>query len=88
MINEVMAGVAGAGIGWLGAFVLLRQPPNAEQIREYMSRIVNLEAIEEHEKLVKVRMMRNKLKTVRVDGGPNARVGTMRLRKRPRMPRG
>lgn len=58
--------------------------PNEEQVHNYMRRIVNLEEIEEHEKLTKLRMARNARKTTRVDSGPNATVMRMRLTRRPR----
>jgi hypothetical protein len=71
-------------IGGLIGYIFAKQPPDAEDIKKYMSRIVNMEAMEEHEKLVKVRMARNSVKSTRVDSGLNARVMRMRIRKRPR----
>jgi hypothetical protein len=55
-----------------------------ETIQKFFNRIVNVEELEEHEKLVKLRMERNRRKTTRVDSGPNARVMRMRLTRRPR----
>lgn len=71
-------------IGGLIGYAFGKEPPDAEQIQKYMSRIVNLEAMEEHEKLVKLRMARNSVKTTRVDSGPNARIMRMRIKKKPR----
>ena len=55
-----------------------------EQVREMMNRVVNVESMEEHERLLKVRMARQGLKSMRVDGGQNARVMRMRIRPRPK----
>jgi expansin (peptidoglycan-binding protein) len=49
-----------------------------------MGRVVNLEAMEEQEKLNKVKMARNHVKSTRLDGGPNARVTKMRITRRGR----
>lgn len=65
-------------------YVYRHEVPDAEQVRNFMERIVNLEELEEHEKLTKLRMERNRRKTTRVDSGPNARVMRMRLTRRPR----
>jgi hypothetical protein len=60
------------------------KPPTDEQVRKFMNRVVNIESIEEHEKLLKVRMARQGLKSVRTDGGPNAKITRMRVRPRPK----
>lgn len=79
--NLTMAGSLGCWIGIPIGWYFGSRPPDASDIRDYMDRIVNIEAMEEHEKLVKLRMARNAVRTTRVDGGPNARVTKMRVNK-------
>jgi hypothetical protein len=87
MIWDAVMYIAGLVSG-AGAVLFLRRgkanPPTLEQVRKYMERVVNVEAIEEHEKLVKLRMMRQGLRNIRVDGGANAVVRRMRVTRRPR----
>jgi hypothetical protein len=52
-----------------------------------MDRVVNIEALEEHERLLKVRMARQGRKSMRTDGGPNAKVMKMRIGPRPKIGR-
>jgi hypothetical protein len=83
----IAAAFVGGGLwGWLITYLYLKRgwTPRKEQIAEYMRRVVDLEELEEHEKLIKLRMERNRRKTTRFDSGPNARVMRMRLTKRRR----
>jgi hypothetical protein len=73
--------------GWLLAYWLHFRLTDAELLRRQMDRIVNIEAIEERERLLKFRMARQGLRSTRLDGGPNARVMRMRIGPRPRMGR-
>ena len=87
MIVEVIEGVTvyAAGIATGGvAFHALLKPPDQEELRKFLTRVVNVEAVEERERLLKVRMARQGLKSVRTDGGPNAQIKQMRIRPRPR----
>jgi membrane protein YqaA with SNARE-associated domain len=82
----IMTGVAvldAAAGGWVG-YIIGRRPLTPEQVYKLMGRVVNLEAMEEQEKLNKVRMARNHVKSTRLDGGPNARVTKMRISRRGR----
>ena len=56
-------------------------PPTDAQIARFMGKIVNQEELEEHQRLLKFKMARNGLKSMRTDGGPNAKM--LRLRVRP-----
>jgi hypothetical protein len=58
--------------------------PTDKQIFDYMNRVVNQEEVEEHRRLLRVRMMRAGQKSIRLDGGPHARVMRMRIRPRPK----
>lgn len=73
----VVAGGVGFYIAWRH-----RHPPSSSEVQRFMKRVVDLEVIEEHEHLTKLRMMRNQRKSTRVDGGPNAKVTRMRVKKR------
>lgn len=90
MIIEIVEGVT-CYVAGLASGALIwshkAKPPTIEQVREFMDRVVNVEAIEEHEKLLKVRMARQGLRNIRVDGGPNAVVRRMRVIKRPKIGR-
>jgi len=76
-----LVGVAfGLGLGiWWGR--RQRRPPTDEQVARYMGKVVNQEELEEHQRLLKFKMARNGLKSMRTDGGPNAKM--LRLRVRP-----
>jgi hypothetical protein len=67
---------------WFG--IRRPNPPTAEQVRDYMNRIVNMEAIEERERMLKLRMAREGRKTTRFDSGPNATISRMRIIPRPK----
>jgi hypothetical protein len=67
------------------AYWLHFRKTDMELFANFLNRIVNLEAIEEHERLLKVRMARQGLKSMRLDSGPNARVMRMRIAPRRRM---
>lgn len=54
--------------------------PTDEQLYQFMGRIVNLEELEEHQRILKYKMARNGRKTMRTDSGPNAKVMRMRVR--------
>ena len=64
---------------WIGR--RQRTPPTDAQIARFMGKIVNQEELEEHQRLLKFKMARNGLKSMRTDGGPNAKM--LRLRVRP-----
>lgn len=87
MIAEWACITFAAYTGGLG-FVLGRLSPKRqltpEEINRIMGRVVNMEAMEEHEKLNKVRMARNNVKSTRVDSGPPARITKMRVHRRGR----
>jgi adenylate kinase len=53
-----------------------------EEVAKFMARVVNLEALEEHRRLVRLKMMQAGRRTVRYDGGKPATVHTMRRRRR------
>ena len=55
--------------------------PTDEQVARYMGKVVNQEELEEYQRLLKFKMARNGLKSMRTDGGPNAKM--LRLRVRP-----
>lgn len=63
---------------WLGR--RQRLPPNDADIARYMNRVVNIEELEERQRINKFRMARNGRKTQRFDGGPNAKIMRMRIR--------
>ena len=72
----------GITIGYFGRrWVDKPGPPTDSQIAKYLGRIVNIEELESHQRLVRARMMRNKQSTLRFDGGPNAKVSKMRVRR-------
>lgn len=84
MITDWLPAVAvplGGVIGWALAARVYRKEFDLVHIRKRMNRIVNLEEIEERERMLKVRMMRNGRKTTRLDSGPNARITRMRVTK-------
>jgi hypothetical protein len=68
--------------GWLLAYWLHFRKTDMQLFANFMNRVVNMEAIEERERMLKVRMARQGLKSTRLDSGPNARVTKMRVRKR------
>ena len=74
--------VTGLVWGWLMAYWLHFRKTDMELISKYMDRVVNIEAMEEHEKLLKVRMARQGLRSMRLDSGPNARITKMRAKRR------
>jgi hypothetical protein len=90
--------LVGAGLlcflaGWFGSTItsgkqslvsLTRQKakPNAKDIAAYMARVVNLEELEANRRAVHRQMVQSGRRSVRVDGGQNARVMRMRKRKR------
>jgi hypothetical protein len=85
MIEEIGYYVAGCATGGLVMFSVWRfstPQPDADELRKHMERIVNMEMIEEHERLLKFRMARSGLRSMRIDGGPNAVLRRMRLNPR------
>lgn len=76
---------AALGAGYWAGWLMGRKPLSDEQIAKYMSRVVNLEEIEEYHRLLRFRLSGNGKSTIRVDSGPNARV--MRARPRARFRR-
>jgi hypothetical protein len=71
---------AGGFIAFGLGYLVGRRPLTPDEVWRYMNRVVNLEALDEHEKLTKVRMARNNRKITRTDGGPNARISKMRVK--------
>ena len=87
MVHSILLVLMGMSLGIVVGFFgsrRFRDQPGAEDIRKYMSRIVNMESIEERERLLKLRMARQGLKSTRLDGGPNAQITRMRIRPRPK----
>jgi hypothetical protein len=76
---EIAEGITVYAAGFASAYLVINRKPEDQVIREFMERIVNMEAIEEHERLLKFRMARGGLRSMRVDGGPNAVMRKMRL---------
>ena len=70
---------------WLGHRV--KRPPTDENLFKFMDRLVNQEELEERQRLLKVKMARANRRTIRFDGGPNAKVMRMRIRPGTRRPR-
>jgi hypothetical protein len=66
----------------IGIYLGRRQriPPTDYQIAKYLDRVVNQEEVEERQRINKFRMARNGQKTVRFDGGPNAKVMPLKVR--------
>lgn len=61
---------------WVGR---MSKPPEDEVLLEYLNRIVNMEEVEEHRRLLRLQAIRAGRNTLRFDGGPNARVMRMRI---------
>jgi hypothetical protein len=74
-----LGAAVGGFVGFWNGYIIGRRPLTPEQVYKLMGRVVNLEAMEEQEKLNKVKMARTRL-----DGGPNARVTKMRITRRGR----
>lgn len=53
--------------------------PTDEQIYRFMDKVVNTEEMQEHQRLLRVKMMRNGRKTQRFDSGPNAKMRKMKV---------
>ena len=88
----VAAGLLCFLAGWFGCTItskqqwLVRLPkskprPSPEDIAKYMAKVVNLEELEERRRAVHRQMVQSGRRSVRVDGGENARVMRMRKRK-------
>lgn len=87
MIAEVAIGAGSYLAGGFTVWWVMRfnqGPPGLEHVRMFMSRIVNDEELEEHRKIRRVEMVRAGRKTTRADGGPNAKMLKMRVRRGPR----
>ena len=82
MILEILEGITVYVAGFASAYLVINRHPEDEVIRKYMERIVNMETIEEHERLLKFRLARQGRRSLRVDGGPNAIVRRMRINPR------
>lgn len=88
MVTLVAAGCLGNLFGWLAATATYRVSSrdriaaSPQDIAKFMTRVVNLEELEEHRRMVRLRMMQAKQRTVRFDGGPSATVHRMRVRRR------
>ena len=77
----IIFATAGFPLGVLVGFLIKKPaPPTDEQLYQFMGRIVNLEELEEHQRILKYKMARNGRKTMRTDSGPNAKVMRMRVR--------
>lgn len=70
----------GAGAGWI---ISRRMPskPAPEDIARYMASAVNREEAEALRRGSRIAMARGGRRTMRVDGGPKAKVHKMRVRK-------
>lgn len=82
LIIAVFAFAAGAAVCWL---VLNRMPrkPSHDDIVEYMASAVNREEAQAQRRENRLAMARAGRRTMRVDGGPKAKVHRMRVRKSP-----
>jgi hypothetical protein len=92
-LGMVAAGLLCFYAGWLGCTITSRKQylvslpnrrpkANPKDIARYMARVVNLEELEANRRAVHRQMVQSGRRSVRVDGGENARV--MRMRKRRR----
>jgi hypothetical protein len=74
--------------GWCAATVTYRASKadrvaaSPELVAKFMTRVVNLEELEEHRRTVRLRMMQAGRRTARFDGGESAKVHSMRRRRR------
>lgn len=85
MMSDLVMGLAVAGfpLGMAAGYSIrgiYERPPDADDLRKALNRIVNMEEMEEHQRITKFRMARNGRKTQRFDGGPNAQQLRMPLR--------
>jgi hypothetical protein len=76
-LMAALPGMFALGV-WLGQ--RRAKPPTDEQVAKYMNRVVNQEEVEERQRINKFRMARNGQKTVRFDGGTNAKVMPLKVR--------
>lgn len=56
-------------------------PPGLEHVQQFMSRVVSDEALEENRKIRRLEMVRAGRKTTRADGGPNAKMLKVRVKR-------
>lgn len=80
------AGVTGLLLGYLSALFLYpklrKTPPTSRDIARFMESVVNQEDVETRRRLLKRQMLETGRRSVRYDGGPNAKVVRMRKRRR------
>lgn len=85
LLVAIFAFLAGAGAGWVG-FRRMPQKPSHDDIARYMASVVSREEAEALRRGNRLAMARAKRRTMRVDGGPKAKVHRMRVRKAPIRP--
>ena len=84
-LTAILALFMGFGAGWFACARMPRKPA-PDDIARYMASAVNREEAEALRRGNRLAMARAGRRTMRVDGGPKAKVHKMRVRKAPIRP--